>query len=80
MHVPEMGVIDVPDDKANDDITDLERRIAEQEKVIADLNEMVVAQWRRIDSLERRLGELRDEFEAASHARSDGPEKPPPHY
>lgn len=61
-------------------IVDLERRLAEQDKIIADLNEMVVAQWRKIDSLERRVGELRDEFDAAALARSDGPEPPPPHY
>ncbi|MCA3573214.1 MAG: SlyX family protein [Aestuariivirga sp.] len=63
-----------------DMIAELERRIAEQERVIADLNEMVVAQWRKIDGLERRLGELREEFDAASRLRSDGPEPPPPHY
>ena len=39
-------------DDTNSRVTDLERRIAEQERVIADLNEMVVAQWRKIDSLE----------------------------
>lgn len=61
-------------------ITDLERRIAEQERVIADLNEMVVLQWRKIEALERRLGELREEFDAVSHARPGGPEPPPPHY
>lgn len=61
-------------------VIDLERRLAEQDKVIADLNEMVVAQWRKIDSLERRLGELRDEFDAAAAGRGDGPEPPPPHY
>ena len=61
-------------------IADLEARIAEQDKVIADLNEMVVAQWRKIDSLERRVGELRDEFDAAAMARPDGREPPPPHY
>ena len=61
-------------------IADLEARIAEQDKVIADLNEMVVAQWRKIDSLERRVGELRDEFDAAALARPDGREPPPPHY
>ena len=61
-------------------VTDLERRIAEQERVIADLNEMVVAQWRKIDSLERRLGDLRDEFDAAAMAKPDGREPPPPHY
>ena len=63
-----------------DRITDLERRIAEQERVIADLNEMVVSQWRKIDALERRLGELTEEFEEAARLRSDAPEKPPPHY
>ena len=30
-------------------IEDLERRIAEQDRTIADLNEMVVSQWRKID-------------------------------
>lgn len=60
-------------------LAELELRIAEQDKVIADLNEMVVAQWRKIDHLERRLGELREEFEAAA-ARPDAPEPPPPHY
>lgn len=61
-------------------IIDLELRIAEQDRLIADLNEMVVAQWRKIDHLERRLGELQEEFDAAAMARNDGPEKPPPHY
>ena len=61
-------------------LAELEQRIAEQDKVIADLNEMVVAQWRKIDNLERRFGELRDEFDAAALARPDGEEPPPPHY
>lgn len=61
-------------------IAELEMRIAGQDKVIADLNEMVVAQWRKIDALERRVGELREEFDAAALGRNDGPEKPPPHY
>ncbi len=61
-------------------LADLEQRLAEQDRVIADLNEMVVAQWRKIDSLERRLSELRDEFDEASHANPAAPEKPPPHY
>ena len=70
----------MPDMDPTGRITELERRIAEQDKVIADLNEMVVAQWRKIDSLERRLGELRDEFESAALGRPDGVEPPPPHY
>lgn len=61
-------------------IAELEYRIAEQEKVIADLNDMVVTQWRKIDALERRVTELREEFDEAGRMRSDGQEKPPPHY
>ena len=61
-------------------IAELEVRLAEQEKVIADLNEMVVAQWRKIDALGRRVSELRDEFDEASRLRGEGQEKPPPHY
>lgn len=61
-------------------LAELEARIAEQDRIIADLNEMVVAQWRKIDSLERRVGELRDEFDAAALSRADGREPPPPHY
>lgn len=70
----------MPGQQSQSQLADLEARIAEQERVIADLNDMVVAQWRKIDSLERRLGELRDEFDAAALSRSDGREPPPPHY
>ena len=61
-------------------LAELEARIAEQEKVIADLNDMVVTQWRKIDALERRVSELREEFDEASQQQTGGPDKPPPHY
>ena len=61
-------------------IAELERRLAENDRVIADLNEMVISQWRKLDHLERRLGELRDEFDTAAAARTDAREPPPPHY
>ena len=70
----------MPGETPDNRIPNLEARIAEQDRVIADLNDMVVAQWRKIDSLDRRVGELRDEFEAAALARPDGREPPPPHY
>ena len=50
-------------------ISELEHRITEQEKTIADLSEMVVAQWKKIDLLERRFKELKEEFEASNEPR-----------
>lgn len=70
----------MPGSSDHNSIAELELRIAEQDKVIADLNEMVVAQWQKLDAIERRLGELRDEFDETSALRGDGPEPPPPHY
>lgn len=61
-------------------IAELEHRISEQEKTIADLSEMVVAQWKKIDLLERRFKELKEEFEASNEPRHKAPEPPPPHY
>ncbi|WP_421694427.1 SlyX family protein [Aestuariivirga sp.] len=69
-----------PPDGTQSTIIQLELRIAEQDRVIADLNEMVVSQWRKLDHLERRLGELRDEFDASARPGPDGSEPPPPHY
>ncbi len=61
-------------------IAELEHRIGEQDKTIADLSEMVVAQWNKIDLLDRRLKDLRDEFEASNETNNKAPEPPPPHY
>jgi len=61
-------------------MTDLESRLAEQDRVIADLNAMVISQWRKIDLLERRFGELRDEMDTAALTRAGPTDRPPPHY
>ena len=57
----------------------LEMRIAHQDSTIAELNDVITAQWRKIDLLERQIALLREEFQNLSTAR-DGPEPPPPHY
>ncbi|MDB5570944.1 MAG: slyX [Hyphomicrobiales bacterium] len=57
----------------------LEMRAAHQDAMIADLNEVITAQWRKIDVLERQLARLREEFQTMGPQR-DGPEPPPPHY
>ena len=61
-------------------VAELEHRVGEQDKVIADLSDMVSQQWTKIELLERRLGQLREEFEESNAARKDAPEPPPPHY
>jgi uncharacterized coiled-coil protein SlyX len=61
-------------------MAELETRLAEQDRMIADLNEMVIAQWRKIDGLESRFGELRDAFDTAALTRAGATETPPPHY
>lgn len=57
----------------------LEIRIAHQDRTIAELNETVTAQWKRIDALERELKTLREDVRNAYPARAE-PEPPPPHY
>jgi SlyX protein len=58
---------------------DLEIRVAHQDRTIAELNEVITAQWDRIARLERELHRLREEVQNAAPAR-DAPEPPPPHY
>ena len=56
----------------------LEIRVAHQDKMIADLNDMITAQWRKLDDLERRYGNLHTEVENIAAER--GGHEPPPHY
>ena len=59
-------------------IEDLETRVAHQEKTISDLNEMVLAQWRKIEALERQVTRLGNEMQDVS--LSSVPVDKPPHY
>ncbi|TBW36084.1 SlyX family protein [Siculibacillus lacustris] len=65
-----------------DRLVEMEVRIAHQDRIIEDLNAALVAQWRSIDALTRRLEGLADRVkEAETAARFSGaPEPPPPHY
>jgi SlyX protein len=56
----------------------LEMRLAHQEKTIADLNEVVTAQWKKIERLERQLQRLDEEVQALD--TGDVPVTKPPHY
>ena len=57
----------------------LEMRISHQDRTLAELNEVITSQWRKIDGLERQIARLRDEMQNIGPGR-DGPEPPPPHY
>jgi SlyX protein len=60
-------------------IEDLETRVAHQERTIAELNDVITAQWRKLEAIEfqlRRLGEEMQTMDAG-----DGPaNQKPPHY
>ena len=60
----------------------LEVRVAYQDKVIEDLNQAVIDQWKKIDSLRRQLNEVLDRVqEVEDNAGGPAtPEPPPPHY
>jgi len=59
----------------------LEMRAAEQERTIEDLNATVLAQWKEIESLNRKIARLGAQVqELEAQAPSGEPEPPPPHY
>jgi len=60
-------------------LDNLEVRITHQDQTIADLNEVITAQWRKIDVLERQIAKLHDEYRNMG-ASPELPEPPPPHY
>jgi len=60
----------------------LEMRLVHQDEIIEDLNRTVIAQWKQIDLLTRRVTRLGDRLEAVKDGDALGtrPEPPPPHY
>jgi SlyX protein len=50
--------------------------------VIEDLNQTVIDQWKKIDTLRRQLAELLDRVEVVEDGSASprAPEPPPPHY
>ncbi len=60
-------------------IDELEIRAAHQDKAIADLNDVITAQWKQIEALERQLRRLNDEMQALEASEAP-PIQKPPHY
>ena len=58
---------------------ELEMRLAHQDRVISDLNEVITAQWKKIELLERGLQRLDEEMQAVALPDAT-PNQKPPHY
>jgi SlyX protein len=69
-------------DAAQARIEALEVRVAYQDKVIEDLNQAVIDQWKKIDALRRQLNEVLDRVQEVEDNAGGpaAPEPPPPHY
>ncbi len=60
-------------------ITELETRIAHQDRAIADLNEMITAQWKKLEAMERQLRRFGEEISSLEGNEAPANQKPP-HY
>jgi len=66
----------------NERLTELEVRVAFQDKTIQDLNEVVIRQQREIDRLAKELEAMKFQLSELTPSMVIPPEeeKPPPHY
>jgi SlyX protein len=60
-------------------IDDLETRVAHQEKIIGDLNDVITAQWRKMEAIEFQLRRLGEELQTMDAGDVPTNQKPP-HY
>jgi SlyX protein len=60
-------------------LEDLEMRLAYQDKTISDLNDVITAQWKKIEALERQLLRLDEELRDIDSMEAP-PNRKPPHY
>ena len=59
--------------------SDMEMRLSYQEKTIVELSDVIAAQWKKIDALERQLRRLSEEMQEMDGAEAHTQQKPP-HY
>lgn len=72
----------IPDKSMEEQIIELESRIAFQEEAIHSLSETVALQQQRIEALASMLARMREKLSALepSPMQGDEAEPPPPHY
>ncbi len=66
----------------NDDIVDLQTRLAFQDSLLDELNEVVTNQQKQIDRLETLIAGLKAQIESMHQTQMmrQSDEPPPPHY
>jgi len=72
-----MGTTDM-----NDDIIDLQTRVAFQDSLLEEFNQVLTSQQQQISRLENSMGAMRSQIETMQSSQSEGEtiEPPPPHY
>jgi SlyX protein len=60
-------------------LEEFEMRLAYQDKTISDLNDVITAQWKKIEALERQLLRLDEELRDIDSLEAP-PNQKPPHY
>jgi SlyX protein len=61
-------------------IDELEMRVAHQDKTIAELNEVITGQWKKLEAMERQMRRLGEELEAMEQGEAPAANQKPPHY
>jgi len=61
-------------------VTQLERKIAYQDKLLEELNEVIIELNKRIALLEARQKAMKDQFDSGTLVKRIEDETPPPHY
>ena len=59
-------------------IDELEIRLAHQDRAIAELNDVLTEQWKKIENLERQLRRFGEELESLGSAEAPANQKPSP--
>jgi SlyX protein len=60
-------------------VDELEIRLTHQDKMIADLNDVLTAQWKIIETMQRQLRRLDEDLQGMDSGEAP-PSQKPPHY
>lgn len=63
-----------------DRFVDIEIKLAHQEDMVEELNQVVYQQSRRIDQLEAMVGQLAEHIRNSAQSGPNPVNEPPPHY